>query len=93
MRKLQEGSDKKLAKSDQLTLGFLNGVIAIPTGVILWVALNGFPWANTPWLPAVSIVWFTIAAFIAGAVNNNNFLINFYGKVWHLLVKRFTKNG
>jgi len=86
---MREDLNLKITIFDRFALAFLNACIALPTGVLLWAALNGLPWTILPWLPAVSILWFTLVVTIIGAVTNNNLLINFYGKVWHLLVRWF----
>jgi len=89
---LQEEANK-ITVIDRLALGFLNGLIGLPTGIILWAALIGLPWGVIPWLPAVSILWFTLAVAIIGAVLNSNFLVNFYGKVWQFLWRWFGGNA
>ena len=77
---------------DRLALVFLNLVVALATGALLWLALNGFPWAMNPWLPASSIIWFSVVMTALGMIRNNVVLVEFYGKLWRLLVKWFTLN-
>jgi hypothetical protein len=81
---------KSLTLFDRFSLAFLNALVALPTGVLLWALLNGYPWIITPWLPAVSILWFTIAMAILGAVTNNTLLIDMYGKIWHFFIRWFS---
>ena len=85
---MREGTGKTTIL-DRFALGFLNAIVGLPTALLLWTALNGFPWAVTPWLPAVSILWFTLMVAVIGAFTDNIFLVTFYGKLWHVLVKWF----
>ena len=87
---LKSMTETKLSLLDRFGLGFLNLLVALPTGVLLWVVLNGFPWAVHPWLPAISIVWFTAVMVLLGIITNSIVLVNFYGWVWRVLVKWFS---
>ncbi len=89
---MRNKDNDKLTLFDRLALGFLNACVALPTGIILWLVLSGFPGVITPWLPGVSIIWFTLIMSILGVVTNNNILINFYGKTWHMLARWFTSD-
>ena len=84
-----EEASTKTTILDRFALGFLNAIVGLPTAVLLWAALNGLPWAIVPWLPAVSILWFTLAVTIVGAFTNDVLLVTFYGKLWKLLAKWF----
>jgi len=87
---LKKQDTEKITLMDRLALGLLNVCVALPTGVVLWAALNGFPWAIVPWLPGISILWFTLVMTIPGIVTNNILLADFYGKLWHVLFRWFT---
>ncbi len=82
--------EKAISIFDRIALGFLNLLVSLPTGVVLWVALNGFPWSVYTWLPAKSIIWFAIIMTLLGVVTNNVLLVNFYGRVWRVLVRWFS---
>ena len=88
----REQEAEKSSAIDRLALGFISACIALPTGVLLWVALNGFPWAAFPWLPATFILWFTLAMAVLGVITNSVVLADFYGKLWHILMKWFALN-
>ncbi len=87
---MQSKENDKLTILDRFALGFLNACVALPTGIVLLLALSGFPGVIFPWLPATSIIWFTLIMTALGMVTNNNILINFYGKIWHMLARWFT---
>ena len=91
-KNLHESGAEKSSIPDRLALGFLSACVALPTGIVLWVALNGFPWAAFPWLPGMYILWFTIAMAVLGVITNSVVLANIYGKLWHILVKWFSLN-
>ncbi|MDN5924106.1 MAG: hypothetical protein L0H70_03805 [Xanthomonadales bacterium] len=74
---------------DRLALAFLNALIALPTGTLLWLALNGFPFTWVGWLPAQSILWFTLIMAMAGAVIESQLLADCYGHLWQLVVRVF----
>ena len=82
--------DKGISLFDRVALGFLNFLVSLPTGILLWVVLNGFPWAANPWLPAISIVWFTIIMTLLGVFHNSVLLVNFYGWLWRALARWFS---
>ena len=82
--------DKELSIFDRVALGFLNLLVALPTGILLWAALNGVPWAAYPWLPVTSIVWFTALMTLLGVISNSVILVNFYGWIWRALVRWFS---
>jgi hypothetical protein len=90
--KLQESGAEKSNIFDRLALGLLSACVALPTGIVLWAVLNGFPWATFPWLSGMYILWFTLAMAVFGVVTNSVVLANFYGKMWHILVKWFALN-
>lgn len=89
---MQESDAEKSNVLDRLGLGLLSACVALPTGIVLWGALNGFPWAPFPWLPGIYILWFTLAMAVLGVITNSVVLANFYGKLWHILVKWFVLN-
>ena len=74
---------------DRLAVTFLNGLIALPTGVLLWLALNGFPWAFVFWLPAQAILWFAGIMALLGLLVNRVLLADFYGLCWRFLLRWF----
>ena len=81
--------EEKVTLLDRIGIGLLNVVVGLPTGILLWVALNGFPWGVVPWLPAVSILWFTGAMAVLGVLMQEVLFLNIYSKCWHFLVRWF----
>lgn len=79
--------------TDRLLMGFLNMLVAAPTGLLLWIALNGFPWAPVPWLSAEFILWFVVIMTILGIIMNDAVLAEFWGKLWRFLVWFFNLLG
>jgi len=81
--------EEKITLPDRLGIALLNVVVSLPTGFLLWLALNGFPWGVVGWLPAVSILWFTGTMAILGALMQEVLFMNTYTKCWHFLVRWF----
>lgn len=74
---------------DRLALAFLNAVVALPTGFLLWLILNGMPVVWVGWLPVQSILWFTLVMATVGAVIESQPLAEFYSRAWRLIVRIF----
>jgi len=68
-----------------MAIGFLNVCIGLPTGMLLWVVLNGYPWVGIVWLPVVSVLWFTGAVTILGILMQEVLLLKIYSKCWRFL--------
>lgn len=85
--------DQKQSITDRLAIGLLNLVIGLPTGFLLWVVLNGFPWGGVGWLSAVFILWFTGAMVILGLLMQEVIFLNIYSKCWHFLYFLFKGGG
>ncbi len=71
---------------DRLSLGLLNLVVALPTGFLLWLVLNGFPWAASAWLPAASIFWFTGVMVVLGILMQEVLFLGIYSRCWNFLM-------
>lgn len=84
---------QKITLIDQLGIVFLNALVGLLTGILLWVALNGFPWAAIGWLPAVFIIWFTAVIVILGMIFQDVILLKIYSKIWWFLVHWFKGGG
>jgi hypothetical protein len=86
---LKKIPEKRNTLADTFAVSFLNVLFGLPTGFILWLVLNGFPFVWIGWLPLGSILNFTIAAVIIGHVINEDWLANLYGWLWCNLVRWF----
>ncbi|MET0027818.1 MAG: hypothetical protein ABW101_09295 [Candidatus Thiodiazotropha sp.] len=75
--------------SDRLALGFLNLLVGLPTGALLWVVLNGFPWAASAWLPASFIFWFTGVMVVLGILMQEVLFLGIYSRCWNFLMYWF----
>ena len=74
---------------DRFAIGLLNLVIGLPTGFLLWMVLNGFPWGTASWLPASFILWFTGAMILLGVLMQEAIFLNIYSKCWRFLYLLF----
>lgn len=87
---MQEADTERPRIIDRLAFGLLSACVALPTGIVLWAALNGFPWVVLPWLSGLFILWFTLIMAVLGVFTNSVVLVNFYAKLWHFLVRWFS---
>ena len=76
---------KQPTLTDRLTAGLLNLLVSLPTGILLWATLNGFPVVAIPWLPAKFILWFSAIMVILGILKQDILLLNIYSKCWNAL--------
>jgi hypothetical protein len=70
---------------DRFAVGFLNLLVSLPTGILLWAVLNGYPIVTIPWLPAEAILWFTGAMVLLGVLMQDVLFLNIYSKCWNIL--------
>jgi hypothetical protein len=85
--------EQKPTLFDRFAVGFLNLVVGLPTGFLLWVALNGFPWGGVGWLPAIYILWFTGVMVILGVLMQEVIFLSIYSKCWRFLYYWFKGGG
>ena len=83
--------NEKVTLTDHIAVAFLNTMIAVSTGLLLWLALNGVPVTWAGWLPFQAVVWFVAIVVIVGAFVQDVWLANFYGWVWRGLVGWFSQ--
>lgn len=81
---------ERLTLFDLLGLALLNAAVALPTGCLLWLVLNGFPFGWIGWLPGQSVLWFTAAAAALGVLTRENWLADFYGWSWRAILRWFS---
>ncbi|MCU7844069.1 MAG: hypothetical protein KZQ93_09540 [Candidatus Thiodiazotropha sp. (ex Monitilora ramsayi)] len=74
---------------DRLAIGFLNLVVGLLTGSLLWLVLNGFPVALEPWLPAHSILWFTGVMVVLGILRQEVIFLGIYSACWRFVYNWF----
>lgn len=89
-RRRIKSSDERTTLTDLWGLALLNAAVALPTGSVLWLILNGFPVVWVGWIPAQSILWFTAAMAALGALTREAWLADLYGWLWRSIVRWFT---
>ncbi len=77
---------EKITLLDRLSLGLLNLIVGLPTGFLLWLVLNGFPWTTSAWLPASAIFWFTAVMVVLGILMQEVLFLGIYSRCWNFLV-------
>lgn len=75
--------------SDRFGIAMANLMLALPTGALLWVLLNGWPWDWIGWLPAWTIAAFAGAMTLLGAAMKQNALLGIYQHCWKLIADWF----
>ncbi len=75
--------------SDRFGVAMANLLLALPSGALLWVLLNGWPWDWIGWLPAPSILAFAAVMTALGALMQQNLLLRVYEHTWKLIVDGF----
>jgi len=83
--------DTQSTLTDHIAIAFLNALLAFPTGLLLWLALNGAPVTWAGWLPFQAVFWFTAGVIAVGVVVRDTWLANLYGWIWHILFQWFSR--
>lgn len=71
---------------DRFGVAMANLALSLPTGVLLWIVLNGFPWGWTGWVPAWSILAFALVMTALGGLMQQNLLLDIYARSWRFIV-------
>ena len=74
---------------DRLAIGFLNLIVGLLTGSLLWLVLNGFPVVLEPWLPAYSILWFAGVMAVLGVLRQEVLFLGIYSTCWRFIYHWF----
>ena len=75
--------------ADRFGVALANLALALPTAVLLWTLLNGWPWDWLGWLPAWTILAFTGVMTLLGALMQQNLLLSLYEHTWSFIVAWF----
>lgn len=71
---------------DRFGIAAANLVLALPTGALLWVLLNGWPWDWVGWLPAWTILAFAGGMTLLGLLMQQNLLLRMYDHAWRFII-------
>jgi ABC-type lipoprotein release transport system permease subunit len=75
---------------DRLAIGFLNLILGVITGTLIWLAFNGFfIYFEKIWLSPYFILWFTGGMVALGLVLQEAIFIQIYSNTWRLLYNLF----
>jgi ABC-type lipoprotein release transport system permease subunit len=75
---------------DRLAIGFLNLILGVITGTLIWLAFNGFfIYFEEIWLSAYFILWFTGGMVVLGFMLQETIFILIYSTTWRMLYNLF----
>ena len=74
---------------DYVAIAFLNAVVALLTGILIWLGINGVPFVYAGLLPFQFVYWFVGIVVVIGFFVQDTWFVNLFGRVWNILYRWF----